>query len=310
MISAWATHGPNRRRRPGRVGAATAVAPTSSPAPAEPTVLDRVRSALAGSTPGVWWAGSWSSAGSAGSQPCGSPSPGSCPRTSSLRSWPGATPRPTGSSRSTRTPCADPSPAPTASTSTRRPTPRTGSSTVPPTAAGHRRLLGRLTGGRPAGARPQRPLLGHPRRRGREPAGSRGPGGRRERLLRRPAVGARDPGRCVAADAEHPGRHPRAASEARYPVVLVLGDRRTALGGGADLRRRRAAPPELRAGGHRAPARCRRSVERAGRVRHRLRLVHRGRGRTPARSHRRRRSGSSAADRTGHPGFPGCRPPA
>jgi len=41
----------------GRVGAATAEAPTSSLAPAEPTVLDRVRSALAGSTPGrvVGW---------------------------------------------------------------------------------------------------------------------------------------------------------------------------------------------------------------------------------------------------------------
>ena len=69
-----------------------------------------------------------------------------------------------------------------------------------------------------------------------------------------------DPGRCVAADGQHPGRHRRATSEARYPVVLVLAGRRTALAAGC----RSSRSPSCSGRGTSSRARCTHPVSPVG----------------------------------------------
>ena len=192
---------------------------------------------------------------------------------------------------------------------TRHPTTRTASSTVPRTADHSRSPTGSThrwptSGCSTPTASPRTP----PRRWSDVPRG-RCPRGRGEPALPRPAV------RRVA----HAGAvllfvgflvvvlGPRPRRGTRWFWFWLVGG--TALGGPADLRRRRAAPAEVRGGGHRPPTGGRRPLERAGRVSpwgSCCRWPSAGCSSPSAVCHR---SGSSAADRSAAPRISGMPPP-
>ena len=224
-----------RRARTDGAGTATSVASISPTRrrrePAEPSVLDRVRSGLAGTTARQvlgWVPGR--RLGRSGSWPLWVTQPRLVPQDFLADDLARGGSPATGSSRSTRTG-------------------RGGRMSGPyrvdvhPASDDQDGVVDGAADGRPvtvaywvdapvagaARARHQRALLGRPRGAGREPPGRRCARGRRERLLPRPAVGSgrpmpapRAPGRRL------PGGRPRAAPAARHPVVLVLDRRRTA----------------------------------------------------------------------------------
>ena len=206
------------------------------------------------------WAGCCSSRGRSGWSPCGSLSPGSCPRTSWPTSSPRADPRPTVSSRSTRS-------APRGFSSPYRievyPASEdpcamslNGDADGP---AGDHRLLGRRAGRPAAGARPRRPRV--------RQAGS---------AVQEPPVGGRSRGagrRAVRAGSPAQTRlHRRRLADAASVLVVIFGPRPRRgtrwfwfwlaggpfVGGRCPLRGRRAAPPAVTSSPAPCTPRCRR----------------------------------------------------